>query len=367
MLSSQSSGNSSQEITNKNIEESLIFNIIYIPGMTKYLKPFVSSLLNSTKCRYRLVSNGCVREEQRLLEAYCSENPRLEYFLLSSDNIVTHCKALTILQEMEDSDYFCFMDADIFSSGPFLEEFLPYLKQYSGVFSAYPIWCDAKYQLIPNDWPDMGGRHIISSDGVCLGGSYFAMYDNRVLKGFIKSTGINFSRYSWQEIPAQYQEKLLELGLNKNTYDTAKVLNILLQDQGHSLLFIESESLFHLGAMTEFFSGKIDRLFKGKLPHMLSLQKKQFRKMARGLKHQLQKIFGNGPSDLTEQANYEYRQMLKTRETVSGYFLELLMAVSGNRPFNKKLEISNPEIERRVALATKGIKSIWKESGYHPK
>ncbi|MFC1601347.1 hypothetical protein ACFL34_03270 [Candidatus Sumerlaeota bacterium] len=368
MESGQNGGPAACGGPTKTVQASLKFNIIYIPGMTKYLKPFVASLLSSTDCEYRLVANGCFADEQRLLASLCEQDPRLEYFVLSADEIIPHDKALSLLQQQEESDYFCFLDSDVFSKGNFLEELAPYLGQCSAVFSAPPLWCRSQDLVIAPDWPEMYGQYIHTSDGLCLGCSFFAIYDNRALTEFVESTGITFSTYNWHELPPQYQDRLIRMNLKKRTYDTGKVLNILLQDHGKKLLYVESPSLFHLGSMTAFFAGNMNRLFRGRFPQRLSLRYQDFRRHTGVLRRRALTMIGIASPVKRGVASSEFFRMVKIRAAVSHFFLELLRSLATDRPFERTLNVGAPEVERNVQAATEEIKAIWKANGFaaHP-
>ena len=109
----------------------LKFNIIYSPGDVLYSRLFLLSLLKWSEGSFRVVNNGCTGIEKDMLKQLCDNHARLEYYDLSSDNIILHGAALSHLHAIEESDYFCFMDPDIFAVGNFMEEFIPHIDQYS--------------------------------------------------------------------------------------------------------------------------------------------------------------------------------------------------------------------------------------------
>ena len=228
----------------------LRFNIVYVPGSVRYLRLFALSLLDCADCSFRLVSNGCGPEEMRLLREFCGRNPRLEFLALPYARTVSHYRVLSYLQSQERSAYFCFMDSDVFATGEFLSELVDYLEQHVGVFSCAPAWCTAQDQILPARFQAMLGSHNRTDSGVCLGSSYFAIYDNRVLSRVIRSTGTGFGRYLWGDIPPAIRSELTEMGLQKLLYDTGKVLNLLLLNRGHQLCFKEGTGLKHLGGIS---------------------------------------------------------------------------------------------------------------------
>jgi hypothetical protein len=85
-----------------------------------------------------------------------------------------------------------------------------------------------------------------------LGGTYFAIYHTNTVTQLIQSTNIDFERLWWPEIPEQYQHRLIQMGLQKEKYDTGKLLNLLLLDKGKALIFKESSSLHHIGGLSAY-------------------------------------------------------------------------------------------------------------------
>jgi len=252
----------------------LTFNIVYIPGSVRYLRLFALSLLNSADCSFRLISNGCGPDEARLLRDFCGCSPRMEFLALPYGGMVSHGRALSCLQSQERSAYFCFMDSDILATGQFLNEFVPCVDQYAGVFSCPPVWCTAEDQVLSPTFQRMAGRYNWTESGVCLGSSYFAIYDNRVLTSLFRSTGIDFRRYLWDELSLAQCSELAGMGLKMDLYDTGKVVNLLLLCRGHELVFKESPTLKHVGGISlEIFSGsgswlrRYGAAFIGSLPH----------------------------------------------------------------------------------------------------
>ncbi|HJP05747.1 MAG: hypothetical protein QGG65_04100 [Gammaproteobacteria bacterium] len=52
----------------------LQFNIVFTPDTAKYLSPFVTTFLNWTDWRFRMIVNGCPEEERQLLRDFCAGN-----------------------------------------------------------------------------------------------------------------------------------------------------------------------------------------------------------------------------------------------------------------------------------------------------
>jgi len=222
-------------------------NIIYTPGTVKYLSFFIWSLLKWSDCSFHLVSNGCHPAEQRYLQNLCAQDKRLEYRAMPTKTSLPHGQVLNYLQAINQLDYFCFIDSDIFATGDFLTEIMLQLKNYAGTFSGMPIWVKQEEETLPHDFRHMVGTFNRTDKGDCIGSTYVALYDNRALTEIMQSTGISFEEYHWHEIPREIQEKLSNLGLQKDSYDTAKVINLLLLAQGSKLRNLELPNLCHIG------------------------------------------------------------------------------------------------------------------------
>ena len=232
----------------------LKFNIIYIAGTVNYLSLFVFSLLKWSNCSFRLVSNGCHPEEKSLLERICMTSSRLEYLELPGENGMKHGKALALLQSMEEGDYFCFLDSDIFATHDFPGELFKLMEQHVAVFSCSPIWFAAEEQILPDFHPRMPGHFNKADNDVCLGTTYFAIYENKTLTEFLQRTGLHFDKYNWEDIPAQYQKRLEQMDLKKQIYDTAKVLNLVMQTEGNQIIVHDTTALCHIGGISAVYA-----------------------------------------------------------------------------------------------------------------
>jgi hypothetical protein len=153
------------------------FNIIYMPGTVKYLYFFVLSLLKWSDCSFRLVSNGCGPAEVNLLKQFCRQQPRLELCVLPFNRVIPHDQALAYLHALDQPDYFCFMDSDIFAKGDFLTPLVPHLNQHAALFSSSSCWCKAEEQILPTSFRKMQGRFNHTDQGVgCMPGEYLFCY-----------------------------------------------------------------------------------------------------------------------------------------------------------------------------------------------
>lgn len=228
-------------------------NIIFVKGSVAALQPFLYSLLDLTNLSFRIVSNGCNRDEEQILIDLCNNSEKLIFLSMNSSKVIEHGIVLDHLLDLEKTDFFSFMDSDIFATGPIsYRDILPSDNEVA-ISSCIPIWHSNLDITMPKTYQIMGGQFIKDAKGYFLGCTYFASYRCRELRELIKTTGLSFKRYQQKELPPKVFPILKKLGLDKSIYDTAKVINILLQEQGHKLSHRKIKNLVHLGG----FSGEI--------------------------------------------------------------------------------------------------------------
>lgn len=241
-----------REIHLRNGRFRMHFHIVYMPGSVRYLTPLVTSLLHWSNCSFRLVANGCDTFEQTMLDRFCQTNTRLEYMALPYPTPISHGQALTYLQALNQEPTFCFMDSDIFATGPFMPVMSEALNQFTGLFSCTPLWCTKQETIMQNDYARIFGRHNQTEGGLCLGSTYFAIYSNQSLSDVIAKDEIDFRAVPWSHVPDRHLSWLKQCGLGKEYYDTGKLLNLCLNERGYKLQFREVPTLHHIGGFSRF-------------------------------------------------------------------------------------------------------------------
>lgn len=235
---------------NRTMPERFTFNVIYTPGTAEPLRRFVPSWLRHTGSYFRLVANGCSDREARLLERLAETSERLLFYRLPTDQMEPHGVVLDRLHALEESDWFCFMDSDIFAVGDFVTELLPDLEGNCGFFTGSPIWSIPSDQVAPRG-VSFCGPHNRNEDGLVVGSSYFAIYRNCELTDLMRETGAEFRMYeSLEEVPADLHATLLEAGCSADIYEAGKLINILLQCRGHRTVFRDLDGLCHIGGLS---------------------------------------------------------------------------------------------------------------------
>ena len=247
-------------------ERDLTFNIIYMPGTFRLLRVFLLSLLDhSASCRFRLISNGCGEEEMCLIQVFCARYPRLSWQVVATGTPRAHGEVLSLLQEQEESPVFAFMDSDIFATAPFLEELLTAAGTADAVFSCSPFWAAGRGLRASRESMVLSGVFNELADGTCVGGSYFAVYDNQKLSLCRAETTVDLGLYLWRQIPGRLRRELRAAGKKKGIYDTGKLVNILLGHRGAALTFRISPGLFHVGGISLVASPRTETRLRTRL------------------------------------------------------------------------------------------------------
>jgi len=248
-------------------------NIIFVRGSVRTCLPFLRSLIHVTNLRLRLVANGCKPDEELLLERACEESERLEFHSLHSERTIEHGKALDQLLAIETSELFTFMDSDIFATAPVLMTDIEPLPGEVASSACLPVWHTEKDLCMPVSFQIMGGRYTSSATGHFLGCTYLASYRSDVLREVMAAWNLSFCRYRFKDLPADIRRKLDRMGLRKQLYDTAKVINIMLQHEGHKMSFRNVRGLLHVGGISAEAARPVDRTgLKRAIKSMLPLQ-----------------------------------------------------------------------------------------------
>lgn len=328
----------------------LTFHVIYTPHTVALLSRFLSTLLNASDCLFRLIANGCTAQEITHLHNLCQNNDRLEFLALPTVRPLWHGPALNYLQALNDAEYFCFMDSDIFATGPFLPRLTAELAQADACFSCAPIGCTDNDVILTDDDPIVQGILNRTNAGLCLGGTYLAIYTQQALRRFIRTTGIGFEPRYWAEIPAAYQKVLLGLGLQRAWYDTGKILNLLLHQQGQWLTWCEIPALRHLGgiSLNDWYP-----------------QKRQTTIIKASLRRAIRYLLGTGDRQqeylqtIWQGTGHNRLAQIRRRELeYARYFHAVLTALDRGRPLPSLPLVNDALVQQRLSLVTQELKTI---------
>ena len=224
----------------------LTFNIIFVPDTLPYLGVATQTLLRHSPYRYRLVANGPRNKELELLKAFAQTNPRLEFYAYPTRTPVAHGTLLTLLFHLQDDEYFCFADSDIFARAPFASWLEEELERADAVSS-----CSA---LLWEEFPrslGFSGRCTHTPAGTRNLSSHFAVYRAEPVYRVLEKTGIGFEKRVWPQHFTAYERKILRKeGWLGGMCDTGKLLNFELRRRRHRLVHREHPSLLHLGGIS---------------------------------------------------------------------------------------------------------------------
>ncbi len=226
-------------------------HIIYVGGTVDSLAPFLGSLLEQTSLQFRLVLNGCAEQERRTLEQYRRTYPdRIELRTVSDRGILRHGPLLDRLLEAETSDYFCILDSDIFATGPLTMADLVPGPDETATCGCLPVWHGDDDRVAPKDYSILAGRFLRTANGTFVGCTYAAAYRTEPLRRTMEKWGLSFRKYSWRDLPPAVRNELDRRDMRFRFYDTAKVVNILLDDAERSMVYRDLPNLVHLGAQS---------------------------------------------------------------------------------------------------------------------
>jgi hypothetical protein len=212
---------------------------------------FMLTLLDwSEGCEFVAVANACTDAEQAFLKSLARRRPRLHYMALPLKQQVRHAVALHHLVKTETRQQFCFLDNDILADGEFLPSLIAAARSSVGVFACPPIWSDAASQTHCGHWRRLKGRSHRTDSGLVVGTTYLAIYDIAALREVLQ-TGARFDQTTWDALSPAIRAKLDAIGMQKDRYDTAKVVNLMLIADGHRLAHLDLPNLHHVGGMSE--------------------------------------------------------------------------------------------------------------------
>jgi len=235
-------------------DEAFVFNIVWTGKVFTYLRYFVASQIAQSGARFRFVVNGCPPEQIALMEEFRARHPdRVLEILEACETMAAHGVALDVAHDQrDDGEFFCFIDPDILARGPFLAEFAQHLDEGCvGVTSGQGVWRDDS--VLPEGGLGVSGEYFYAADGYLFGSPHFAMYRREALDPTLDRWGIGF-RSAGSELTDEVTNRLETSGRKYWVYDTGKLVNIFLQEDGEKLCHFEHPNLLHIGGMSHYLS-----------------------------------------------------------------------------------------------------------------
>jgi hypothetical protein len=235
-------------------DDAFVFNIVWTGTAFTYLQYFVASQIDHSAARFRFVLNGCPPEQAELMEEFAARQPeRVVEVFTACDEMQAHGIALdAALRDRDDGEFFCFIDPDIMALGPFVADFAARLEDgCAGVTSGRGVWRDD--DMLPEGHVGVSGEYFYAPDGFLFGSPHFAMYRRDLLLPTLARWDVSFAS-AGPGIRADTKARLMETRRMYMLYDTGKLVNIFLQDDGARLCHFEHENLVHIGGMSHYLS-----------------------------------------------------------------------------------------------------------------
>lgn len=235
-------------------EQRFVFNLVWTGNVFDHLQLFTSSILASSDVRLRFVANQCPPDQLAAMERYAerSDGRVVEVVDVSPRVMVRHGDALDVIRRTrDDGELFCFIDPDICAREPFLGPFLAALDGAAAVTSGRELWSDDNVR--PADKIGVSGEYFYDQDGFVFGSPHFAVYRRAELDATIDRWGVGFSS-AGNDVSEAVRARLIEFGRDYWIYDTAKIVNVLLQADGHQLRHLEHPGLVHIGGVSHFLA-----------------------------------------------------------------------------------------------------------------
>jgi hypothetical protein len=294
------------------------------------------------------------------MERYAEQSDRLSVTRLPGKQQMNHGVALTQLFTRSSDHYFCFMDSDILAAGDFMAELQPLLAAAAGVFSAWPLMVRNQEKVLQADHKYIGGHHLATPTGVCLGGTYFAMYHRAALTSAMQYAPDGFGVSYRRQLPWATRSLLKRVAQERLFYDTGRLLNLILIDQGYLLRTLETDRLCHIGSYS-----MLTHQASHPPPASPFSVRKSTSRVAKHFVRAVKEII-NGQSyrrwvnrQLFDVSQKQQKRQL--RREIALYFSALLQALAEGTTPPELVVLNDPEFDPRIQRATDLLLSAWRE------
>jgi hypothetical protein len=234
------------------VESDLVFNIVWTGEAFTNLRYFTESLVAQSTARFRFIANGCPPSAIAMMEAFRSRHGDrvVEVLDLEHEVTVAHGVALDEARAIrDDGDHFCFIDPDIKANAPWVPDLAALLADNAAVTSGKEVWTDDS--LIPENHPGVAGEYFFDRKGFVFGSPHLAMYDRPALDEVWKRWGVKIGS-AGPELNPEAKAQMASMGHEYIVYDAGKIVNALLQADGHRVEHRELPQLVHIGGLSHF-------------------------------------------------------------------------------------------------------------------
>ncbi len=341
---------------------SVTFNVVYTPGTVRYLKVALFSLMDRSDFRFRLVGNGITAAEAAELRALARGSDRLEVTFFPSPRMLPHGLVLSLLfHRFPDGPYFAFCDPDIFAIGPFQHRVLSRIAQYDVFSSCYHI--GLRGEVVAGGFH---GRCLYGPGGMPLATTFFAVYRRAAVEQVRLKWGIAFERYLLAEhVPPAVAAVLRRRGIFLPPFDTAKLLNALMNLEGMTLCYEDMEELCHIGGIARALAPSRDWRVHLRVEPLRLLSRRAVitERRLRRLQRLYMQAPGGGRADTGR--NEQSARLLALRTCIAEYFAAYLKhLVDGGPP--PTLRLHDAALRRRLHQMCQVIRGAFMRFGPEP-
>ncbi|MBX3314988.1 MAG: hypothetical protein KF906_11775 [Actinobacteria bacterium] len=232
-------------------EEDVVWNVVWTGDVFDRLGYFVASQIAQSRSRFRFVANGCPPAEIEKMEAFRAAHPdRVVEVLPVYDDMQAHGVALDAVRACrDDGPWFGMIDPDIKALAPFVDDLFARMPVGGAITSGKEIW--SRDSVLPANHPGLAGEFFFSSDGFVFGSPHLALYSRAALEDTCDRWGVGLGS-GGPELRDDAKACLAEMGWNFLVFDTAKIVNLLLQADGHPLVHHDLGQLLHVGGLSHY-------------------------------------------------------------------------------------------------------------------
>ena len=236
-------------------EGQLVFNLVWTGTVFDTLQVFVLSQMANSDARFRFIANACPPEQIAKMERFAARFPDrvTDVTVASPHQMIRHGDCLEAIRTArDDGPCFSLIDVDIIARGPFLAPYVEMLEAGAvAVTAGKEVWSTSNVR--PVDHPGINGEYFFDQDGYVFGSPHFAIYDRARLDETCERWAVGFN-IAGNDVPDAARARMEEVGRSYWVYDTAKVVNIMLQADGGELLHAEHPDLLHIGGVSHFLA-----------------------------------------------------------------------------------------------------------------